>query len=64
MYYNTIYVQYVKKCLPSDADKDIDLSFTFEDDGYIELVLNEEQERSFNGWNIDPHREPVVYRIL
>ena len=54
----------MKKSLPSDIDKDICLSFTFEDDGYIELNLNGEQERSISGWNIDPHLDPVVCMIL
>ena len=50
--------------LPSNVDKDIDLSFTFENDGYIELILNELQDCPFNGWNIHPHQDPLVYRIL
>ena len=53
----------MKKSLPSDIDKDICLYFTFEDD-YIELNLNGEQDHPFNGWNIDPHLDPVVCKTL
>ena len=55
-----IHIQFIKKSLPPNVEKDIYLSFTFEDDGYIELRLNEEQEHPFNGWNIDAHQDSVV----
>ena len=50
--------------LPSNVEKDFHLSFIFENDDYIELKLNELQDYPFNGWNIHPHQDPLVYRIL
>ena len=59
-----MYAKYIKTVLPSDVDKDVCLYFTFEDDGWIELIVNERQEQPFNGWSIYPHHEPVVNKIL
>ena len=53
------------KSLPPNVEKGVSLSITFENnDGYIELILNEKQKYPFNGWNIYPNQEPVVCRIL
>ena len=36
------------------------MSFKFqEENGYIELYIGEEQERSFQGWNVRPHLHPT-----
>ena len=61
-----IHIQFIKKSLPPNVEQDTYLSFTFEDGGYIELSLNEEQERPFKGWNIDSHQDSMVglYTIL
>ena len=55
-----MHIQFIKKSLSLNVEMDVHLSFSFEDDGYIELALNEEQKHPFNGWNIDPHQDPVV----
>ena len=55
-----IHMQFIKKSLPPTVEKDVHLSFTFEDGGYIELSLNEKQERPFNEWNIDSHQDLMV----
>ena len=57
---STTHIQFIKKSLPPNVEEDTYLSFTFEDDGYIELALNEQQERPFNGWIIDSHQDSVV----
>ena len=58
------YLQFLKTSLPPNAEKDVDISFTFKDsDGFIELVLNEEEKHSFTGWSIRPHSSPVLVSI-
>ena len=54
----------------SNVERDITFEFSFQDsDGFIELVFDEEQECSYNGWDIGPHVYPsmvctLVYMIL
>ena len=54
----------MNESLPN-VERGVSISFTFEEQhGYIELIFNKEQERPFNGWNIYPHKDPLVCRIL
>ena len=54
-----INIQYIKTSLPSNVERDIIFQFSFQDsNGFIELVLGEEQEYPFNGWSIHPHTLP------
>ena len=56
--------KFIKTSLPSNVERDIHLSFTFQDNsGYIELVLNEEQEYPFNGWSFHPHIHPTEVHV-
>ena len=45
--------------------KDEAFRFTFLDpvDGYIELVLEDMAQVTSQGWNIEPHKEPLRVRI-
>ena len=53
-------LQFLKTSLPPNVEKDVDISFTFKDsDGFIELVLNGEENCSFTGWSIYPHSTPI-----
>ena len=37
------------------------IQFQFKDpvNGYIELDVNEPQERSFEGWTLEPYKKPM-----
>ena len=60
-----VIIQYIKTSLPLNVEKDVHLSFTFQDsDGYIELVFDEEQQYPFNGWSIIPQSAPLGVCIL
>ena len=50
----------MKTSLSSNAEKDVCVSFEFQDsNGCIELILNE-QKHSFVGLNIRPHQSPTL----
>ena len=60
-----VIIQYIKTILPLNVDRDVHLNFSFQDsDGYIELVFDEEQRYSFNGWSIIPQSAPSRVCIL
>ena len=55
----TLFLQYIDTSLPS-AKKDVTVFFKFlKENGYIELVFGEEQERSCEGWSVYPHSYPT-----
>ena len=57
-------IKFIETSLPSNVERDIHLSFTFQDNsGYIELVLNEEQEYPFNGWIFHLHKHPTQVHV-
>ena len=44
--------------------RDIVVSFIFDVDGSVELVLGEEQEHPYDGWSIRPHAFPSLVRNI
>ena len=44
--------------------RDIVVSFIFDVDGFVELVLGEEQEHPYDGWSISPHAIPSLVRNI
>ena len=57
-------IKFIKTSLPSNVERDSLLSFAFQDNnGHIELVLNEEQEYPFNGWSFCPHIHPTQVHV-
>lgn len=55
----------MKTSLSPDAKRDAQFYFTFQDcTECIELVLNGEQNQSYDGWNINPHTDPTVVGII
>ena len=44
--------------------RDIVVSFIFDIDGSVELVLGEEQEHLYDGWSISPHAFPSSVRNI
>lgn len=44
--------------------RDIVVSFIFDVDGSVELVLGEEQENPYDGWSISPHAFPSLVRKI
>ena len=60
-----ILLQYIKKSLSSNTEKDVQVYFTFQScPGHIELALSEEQQQSYHGWNICPHSNPAVVCMI
>ena len=56
----------MKTSLPSNVERDITFQFLFQDqdDGYIELVFDKQQQYPYNGWNIIPYMLPSRVCIL
>ena len=44
--------------------RDVVVSFIFDVDGSVELVLGEEQEHPYDGWSISPHASPSLVRNI
>ena len=56
-----VWLQFLKASHTADAEEDINIRFTFKDnDGFIELVLNEKEKDTFTGWSIYPHVSPTL----